>query len=231
MLQGTIFHKTRIPLQKWFLAIGLMINAKKSLSSCQMARDLEMNQHTAWYMMHRIRTGMASEAQLPLEGIVEMDETYVGGKLRWPNDYEDGVRKYWTKKVPVMGALARGGDVVADVADDVTKRSVVRFLKKYVRTATSTLMTDEFKSYQSVGNFMKHRTVNHSVWYVDGEIHTNTIEGFWSQLKRAWFGQHHHYKKDWMPLYIAEACWKYNRRYDEPSDTFEVFLENLAVPV
>lgn len=166
VLQGTIFQRTKIPLQKWFLGIALMINAKKSLSSCQLARDLDMHQGSCWYMQQRIRTAMAGEE----------------------------------------GALLRG------IAENLSHRSI----REYVQSS-------------SLDRIMKRYVINHrGRRYVDGDVHTNTIEGFWSLLKRAWRGQHHHYSKSYMPLYISEACWKYNQRGRNTSGVFWSFLNSLV---
>lgn len=194
VLQGTIFHKTRIPLQKWFLALALMTNAKKSISSCQMSRDLDMNQHTAWYMMHRIRGAMAREEHHLLKGIVEADETYVGGRPRRGKKYDEPTKRgRGTRKVPVLGVVERGGRVAAQVSDNVSSFSIKQFLGQVVDPDASTLITDEFRSYKAMDRVMNRLVIKHREWYVDGDVHINTIEGFWSHLKRAWFGQHHHY--------------------------------------
>ena len=217
-LSGTVMQGTKVPLQKWFLAIALMLNAKKSLSSSQMARDLELNQKTAWYLAMRIRAAMADaddEADF-LRGIVEADETYVGGKPRKPNRRDDDAqparRGRGTSKTPVIGAVERGGDVVARPSKDVTADTIAEFIAGNV-DFDSLLITDEFPSYRRIGRRMlAHATVDHGQYYVDGPFHTNTIEGFWSLVKRAWYGTHHHYSRGWMPAYIVEACWKYNIR-------------------
>ena len=218
VLSGTIFEKTRVPLQKWFLAIGLIVNAKKSLSSCQLARDLELTQPTAWYMQQRIRAAMAAEQGPMLQGIVEADETYVGGKPRKGNNRDDdrpNKRGRGTRKTPVIGAVERNGQVTAKVANDLTGKGILHFIKGAVEPRGSVLITDENKAYNAVRSIMPHAVINHSVAYADGDTHTNTIEGFWALLKRAWYGSHHHYRKRYMPLYIAEACWKYNERKND----------------
>lgn len=216
VLSGTIFQKTKIDLQKWFLAIAIIMNAKKSLSSYQLGRDLEMNQKSAWRMMQCIRAQMMSKQQnIQLQGIIEADETYVGGKPRKGNKREDdkpNKRGRGTSKTPVIGAVERGGEVVARVVNNVTGKGVLDFLKTTVCPSGSMLVTDEFRGYNSVADLMPHAVINHQVAYVDGYIHTNTIEGFWSLVKRAWYGSHHHYSRKWMPLYIAEGCYKYNNR-------------------
>ena len=227
VLSGTIFQKTRIPLQKWFLGIGLMVNTKKSISSCQLARDLDLNQKSAWYMQQRIRAEMATDQRDLLNGIVEADETYVGGKPRKGNKRENdkpAKRGRGTSKVPVIGAVERHGNVVAKVADQpgqLTGRGILQFVQSNVDPEESILITDEFSAYRAVRPYMNHAVINHSVQYVDEDTHTNTIESFWSLVKRAWMGTHHHYTRKHLPLFIAESCWKYNNRKNSPGfDTF-----------
>lgn len=227
VLSGTIFEKTRVPLQKWFLAIGLMLNAKKSLSSHQLARDCELNPPTAWSMQHRIRAAMTENDKM-LEGILEMDETFVGGKPRRKNkkaNHKPNKRGRGTKKTPVIGAIERGGSVVAKVAEDLTGKGIVKFLKKHVNIPESLLVTDEYPGYRAVDALMAHEVINHSEQYAVGDIHSNTIESFWALVKRAWYGSHHHYSKKYMPLFIAEAAWKYNER--ENPNAFESFLRGV----
>ena len=220
VLSKTIFQGTQLPLQKWFLAISLMVNAKKSLSSCQLARDLELNQKSAWFMQQRIRAAMASDEGALLQGIIEADETYVGGKPRKSD--KNNKRGRGTGKTSVVGAVQREGDVKAEVTNDTKGATVLGFIGQAVEVGEASLITDEYNAYK----LMPHRTVNHSAEeYVDPDdksLHTNTIEGFWSLLKRAWYGSHHKYTKGWSPLFIAEACWKYNHRKD--SDAFNGLL-------
>lgn len=207
VLAGTIFEKTKIPLQKWFLAIGILVNAKKSVSSFQLARDLDMNQKSAWFMHQRIRAAMMTAEAPLLQGIVEADETYVGGKPRKGNRRDDdkpNKRGRGTKKVPVVGAIERGGRVIARVAEKLTGRSIVHFLKSAVDPKGTLLITDELGLYKAASEYTR-AVINHSVAYADGETHTNTIEGFWALVKRAWYGSHHHYTKRYMPLFIAES--------------------------
>ena len=216
---GTLFHGTHIQLRDWFLVLALMLNAKKSASAYQIARDLGMRRPTVWSMMHRIRTAMAAdpaESEL-LHGIVEADETYVGGKPRKGNKREDdkpNKRGRGTKKVPVVGVVERGGRVVARVANpgDLSAKGIGKFIARFVDTAGTILITDEYKGYNDVSETMLHAVIKHADAYAHGATHTNTIESFWSLIKRAWYGSHHHYSRKYMPLYIAEACFKYNRR-------------------
>jgi len=216
---GTIFHGTHIALRDWFLMLALMLNAKKSVSACQIARDLGIRRPTVWSMMHRVRVAMANDpAQKDLlYGIVEADETYVGGKPRKANRKDDRIdnpRGRGTKKTPVLGVVERGGRVIAMPAKpgQLSAKGITKFISRFVDKAGTLLITDEFGGYNRVSESMLHASVNHAVQYADGLIHTNTIESFWALVKRAWYGQHHFYSKKYMHLYIAEACYKYNNR-------------------
>ena len=232
VLSGTVMQGTHITLQKWFLGISLVINAKKSLSSYQLARDLEMNQKASLYMQQRIRAAMASDQAPMLAGIIEADETYVGGKPRKSNKRDDDTeggdtskRGRGTDKTPVIGAVERDGNVIAQVAEDLSGIGILNFIKNAVRTEDSVLITDEYKAYNAVRSLMPHATINHQSEYSRNGIHTNTIEGFWSLLKRAWYGSHHHYALKFTPLYVSEAAWKYNNRSNP--DAFGTFMHSL----
>ena len=230
VLHGTIFQKTKIPLQKWFLAIGLLLNAKKSISSCQLARDLEINQKSAWFLAMRVRIEMAKDANAELlQGIVEADECYVGGKPRKGNQHGDddsqpAKRGRGTDKMPVVGVVERGGRVVARPAakSEISSAGLKRFILAHVDPAGSMLISDGLAAYNRVGSVMRHAVINHAERYVDGAVHTNTIEGFWSGLKRAWYGSHHHYSRKYAGLYINEQCASYNDRSSD--DRFTPFL-------
>lgn len=216
---GTLFHGTHVPLRDWFLLLALMLNAKKSASAYQIARDLGKRRATVWSMMQRVRTAMAAdpEQERLLYGIVEADETYVGGKPRRGNR-RDGdkpnKRGRGSSKVPVIGAVERRGRVVARVANpsDLSQKGIGKFLARHVDRAGTLLITDEYSGYNRVSETMLHSVITHAEAYADGHVHTNTIESFWALIKRAWYGSHHHYSRKYMPLYIAETCYKYNRR-------------------
>ena len=226
---GTIFHKTRLPLQKWFLAISLMLNAKKGISALQLSRDLEVNKDTAWRISMQIRKAMTqAEHRDLLTGIVEMDETYVGGKPRRgvKGDQPDGShsRGRGTKKAPVVGAVERDGNVTAKaVAKEKMKgRHMRAFVRDRVDTSRSLLVTDEYGGYYGMGRLLPHQVIRHHDWYVDGDIHTNTIEGFWAMLKRGMVGQFHSVSRKHLQRYVDEFCFRYNRRRSEPGETFEL---------
>lgn len=230
---GTLFHGTHIPLRDWFIVLALMLNAKKSASAYQISRDIGKRRPTVWSMMQRIRTAMAADPdqERMLHGIVEADETYVGGKPRKGNKRDDekpNKRGRGTSKVPVIGAVERGGRVVARVANpgDLSAKGIGKFLARFVDKAGTILITDEYKGYNRVSETMLHAVICHAETYADGLTHTNTIEGFWALVKRAWYGTHHHYSRKYMPLYIAEACFKYNRRRSGPAfaDSLRMFV-------
>ena len=228
MLSGTIFAKTKLPLQKWFLAIGIMVNAKKSVSSCQLARDLDVTHQSALYMQHRIRVAMASRQGEMLQGIIEADETYVDGKPRKKNRRDDdptaNKRGRGTRRTPVLGAVERGGNVVVAKTERTRGKDILEFVKKNVDPAGSVLVTDEFIPYRAIEHLMPHAVVNHCVQYAEGDTHTNTIESFWSLLKPAWVGSHHKYSTDWMPLFLAEQAWKWNNRRND--DGFSCYMRD-----
>ena len=142
----------------------------------------------------------------------------MGGRPRKRNRRDDDKpnrRGRGTRKTAVIGAVERSGKVVAQVADDLSAKGVLAFIKRAIDPDASTLVTDEYGAYNAVRRIMDHCVIRHSERYVDGEIYTNTIEGVWSLLKRAWYGSHHHYTKQYTPLYVAEACFKYNHRKDD----------------
>ena len=224
VLTGTIFQGTHIELQKWFLAVSIMVNAKKSVSSYQLSRDLDLNQKTAWRMQQRIRSAMATDEGRLLQGIIEADETYVGGKPRYKNRNNKRGRGA-SGKTSVAGVVERRGKVKAKVTNDTKGRTLLGFIQQSVEVAKSALVTDDYSAYHNAGRLMPHVVIDHQRGYVDPlyrGIHTNTIEGFWALIKRAWYGTHHHYSRRWMPLFVGEAAWKYNHR--DIDNGFEAFL-------
>ncbi|MBU0516385.1 MAG: IS1595 family transposase [Proteobacteria bacterium] len=216
---GTIFHRTRLDLQKWFLAVALVLNAKKGISARQLARDLDVNKDTAWSMAMRIRNAMVERNDRKLlEGVVEMDETYIGGKPRRGAGVETK-RGRGTNKVPVVGVVERGGKVRAKLVKDVKAKTLASFVREHVDVKSATVITDEFKGYIRFAAFVNHETVNHQKWYVEGNLHTNSVESFWSLLKRGIIGQYHKVSIKYLPRYIDEFCYRYNNR--QTADLFD----------
>lgn len=228
---GTIFHDTRLPLQKWFLAIALILNAKKGISSRQLARDLELPVKTAWSLAHRIRKAMKEDQGL-LSGIVEMDETYIGGKPRKKgkkNDDDDfnNPRGRGTKKECVVGMIERGGKVKAGNVskDELKAKDLQELVRNNIRTSDSVLITDEYKGYLGMGKVLKHFSINHQKEYARGQIHTNSIESFWAIVKRGMVGQFHKVSKKYLNRYLDEFCWRFNNRDNE--NGFDDLIGNI----
>ncbi len=213
---NTIFHQTHLPLQKWLLAVTLVLNAKKGIAARQLARDLEVNKNTAWRMGMKIRQAMIdTEQRNLLTGLVEMDETYIGGKPR-KGSGQHHKRGRGTKKTPVVGIIERGGNVTASVTRDgkLTTKNLADLVRRNVDTNNATLITDEFTGYIGIRRILPHEIVDHSKWYVDGFKHTNNIESFWALLKRGIVGQYHKVSIRYLPKYIDEFCYRWNNRED-----------------
>jgi transposase-like protein/IS1 family transposase len=212
-LVGTIFENTKINLRDWFKVIHLMIGAKKSVSAMQVQRFMGFGSYkTAWYVCHRIRTALQDKDFKKLMGIVEVDETYIGGKKKnWTTKKRrDHHGEY--NKTAIVGAVSRKGNVVTRVLGTWSAGDLRDFVREAVSTKVSLLATDENRSYKSLTEY-PHQTVLHSAHqYVVGAVHTQTIEGFWSIFKRSIVGSFHKVSAKYMPLYVAECQFKYNNR-------------------
>ncbi len=225
---GTIFHHTHLPLQKWFLAIGLMLNARKSLSALQLSRDLHVNKNTAWRIAMQIRKAMTqAEHRNLLMGLVEMDEVYIGGQPRRGSGGEPPKRGRGTKKTPVVGAVERGGRVTAKVSrkGQLKGKNLRAFVRDRIDTNNAALITDEYTAYRGMGRILPHVVISHAKWYVDGDIHTNTIEGFWALLKRGMFGQFHSVSPKHLQRYVDEFCYRYNLRKTDSDVAFHQTID------
>jgi transposase-like protein len=187
---GTIFEESRLGLDKWLPAVWLAANSKNGISSHELGRALGVTQKSAWFMLHRIRLAMQTESFLRLSGEVEVDETYIGGKARNLHK-KDRERKITgtgnIDKTAVLGMIERGGNVVAAVVPNASSRALQPEIHHTIRRG-STLYTDAWTAYQGLGDDFAHETVDHAERYVDGRVHTNTIENFWSLVKRGLHG-------------------------------------------
>lgn len=228
---GTIFFDTRLPMQKWFLAIALMLNAKKGISSRQLARDLELPVKTAWSLAHRIRKAMKDDGAF-LSGVVEMDETYVGGKPRRSNDDNDQPPHpggNGTSKTAVVGMVERGGRAKAKMVDkkDLCFAGLSALVRGGIDLSASMLLTDEATPYNPMKSIIPHKTINHTTMYVDCLVHTNSIESFWAIVKRGIMGQYHKVSAKYLDRYLDEFCYRYNSRKADGGALFDATVSRL----
>jgi transposase len=214
----TIYHKSSTPLRLWFLAIYIMASTRCGISAKQLERELGVTYKTAWRMFKQIRSMLSEDGGEPLSGKVEVDETYIGGKAK--NMHKDvRERKIQGRgavgKVPVVGAVQRGGRVVAKTAEHVSAETLLPFVKEHVMPE-STIFTDEHAGYGDVAQSgYAHKRVHHSAKvYVIGDAHTNTMEGFWSLVKRGIGGVYHNVSAKYLQTYFDEYSFRYNRRHD-----------------
>jgi transposase-like protein len=212
-LAGTIFEKSTTSLRIWFQAMYLMGSTRCGISAKQIQRETGVTYKTAWRMFRQIRS-LLSEPDMQLEGsTVEVDEMYHGGRRK--NGRGRPMRGD-KQKTTVLGVVERKGRVIARTAEDVTMKTLHGFVKEYV-LPKSTVFTDEFASYngldQMPGMEYEHRRINHEAKvYVMGDIHTNTIEGFWSLVKRGIGGVYHSVSQKYLQSYLDEYSFRYNRR-------------------
>lgn len=213
VIAGTIFENTNKPLRDWFRVIHLMLTSKKGISALQIHRMMGFGSYkTAWYMCHRVRAGLANEEFRKLIGYVEVDETFIGGKDK--NRHFDKKKGHHDPlKFAVIGAVERKGNVVARVLDKVNVATMQNFVREAVGTDVELLSSDSAAGYRHLGDEYVHGMVDHRRGeYVVGALHTNTIEGFWSLIKRGVMGSYHKVSRKYLPLYVAEFQFRYNNR-------------------
>ena len=215
-IAGTIFENTNVDLRQWFRVIHLMLTSKKGMSARQIHRYMGFGSYkTAWYMCHRVRAALVEQLPDKLGGVVEIDETFIGGKdhnRHW-NKKSGKSGGEATGKTAVIGAVERKGNVVARVLDHLNVAAVHEFVHEVVSDKVSLLATDNWTGYDRLENWYPRGSVDHSKkQYVVGAVHTNTIEGFWSIFKRGVVGTFHKMSVKYMPLYVAEFQFRYNNR-------------------
>ena len=229
----TIFEGTLLPLPKWFASIALTLNAKSGISAKEIQRNIGLTYKTAYYTCMRIRIGMLMP-DTKMNGIIEMDESYFGGKARKRNKIADNrpslvvpflKRGRGTNRISVAAMVQRKGNVKTQVMEKLNKRNLLAMLKHYASKENSILVTDGFKSYKALEQYIERLEINHSKSFSKGIIHTNTIEGFWSYVKNGIKGSYKAISKKYLPFYLVEYEWKYNHKTFRGNE-FESFLKN-----
>lgn len=227
---GTIFEDSPIGLDKWLPAAWLIINCKNGISSYEVARDLKVTQKTGWFMLHRVRLAMQSGTFEKLSGEVEVDETFIGGKAR--NMHVEKRQRRITAtgghdKVPVIGILQRGGKVRTKVVTDRKKKTLQSEVIKHVE-AGSALYSDALLSYEGLAGEYAHQVIDHAVSYVDGRVHTNGLENFWSLLKRAIRGTYVSVEPYHLHRYLDEQAYRFNERKLTDAERFAGVMKQIV---
>jgi transposase-like protein len=227
---GTIFEDSPIPLTKWLPAMWIIANAKNGVSSCEIHRAIGVTQKTAWFMMHRIRLAMQQGSIEKLSGHVEADETYIGGKARnmHKSKREQKITGRGTSgKVAVMGLLERHGKVKTKIVPDTTSRTLHVEIRENVAPG-SEIHTDALRSYRGLDPEYIHNVVDHAEQYVDGNVHTNGLENFWSLLKRGIKGTYVSVEPYHLFRYLDEQAFRFNERGYEDADRFNKALGTVS---
>lgn len=223
---GTVYHDTHLPLTKWFLAIALITESKKGMSANQLKRALSINYRTAWYLAHRIRQVMIEPNPPKLAGIVEVDETYIGGKQK-------GHRRKNLNKEVVVGIRERGGDLRLIHSADNTSPTLAQHIHEHVEPGVAMIVTDEWGAYPSAMSMAgihssQHETIRHKdKIYVEGIVHTNTVESAFSLFKRGIMGAFHKVSLKHLQRYLNEFSWRFNNRKNP--DLFGLAVRKLAL--
>src|SRR5438445_1684502 len=229
---GTIFHKSSTSLHLWFYAMYLMTSTRCGISAKQLERELGVTYKTAWRMAHLIRNELMQQDTAVMSGAVEADETYIGGRRRVGKGGRSGRPKPGlTHFVPVLGVVQRKGHVFATKVPDLAQATIYPHIEKRVLPAT-TIYTDEYGTYRGLTKRgYQHRRIQHKQnIYVSGDVHTNTIEGFWSLVKRGLGGVYHSVSAKYLDGYLNEYAWRYNHREDGRAQ-FESLLLRAALPI
>jgi len=230
---GTIFEDSPLPLSKWLPAVWLIANSKNGISSHELARALGVTQKSAWFMLHRIRLAMQTKSFERLSGEVEVDETFIGGKARNMHKADRkrkgaaGAGHASAAKTPVLGMVERGGRVRAEVVPNVRRRTLRPRVIDSIEVG-SAIYTDALKSYTGLDIAFSHQTIDHAERYVDGRVHTNTIENFWSLVKRGLNGTYVSVEPFHLFRYLDERVFTFNLREKTDYGRFTAVLGAVA---
>ncbi len=227
---GTIFEDSAIGLDKWLCAMWLIANCKNGVSSYEIARDLKITQKSAWFLLHRIRYAMRTKSFMKLSGEVEVDESFIGGKARnmHKNKRDQKIHGRGPDgKAIVFGMIERGGEVRAITVNTRKKTELQKTIRENIE-AGSAIFSDELKSYDGLETDYEHAVINHAVEYVNGNVHTNTMENFWSLLKRDLHGTYISVEPFHLARYIDEQAFRFNKRHTTDQDRFVQLCSMVA---
>jgi len=219
---GTIFEDSALPLQKWFVAVWCIANSKNGVSSCELARTIGVTQKSAWHMLHRVRLAMQTKSFRKIQGEVESDETFIGGRK---SNMHAAKRRAQPKgrgtvgKTVVQGIIERGGEVQAKVVPNQKRKTLQAIIRDNVEPG-ATVYTDALSSYVGLHDDYIHGIIDHAVKYVDGRVHTNTMENFWALLKRALMGTYVSVAPEHLDAYLDEQVERFNSRKLDDSERF-----------
>lgn len=227
---GTVFENSNISLRKWMFALWFTTNHKQGVSSVQLGKDIGVTQKTAWFMLQRLRHAMRTQAfNEPLQGHIECDETYIGGKHK--NRHRNDPKRWGhgvAGKIPVIGAIARGGKAFAQVSPRTDTESLDGFVHKVVAPG-SNVSTDEYSGYRLLGRTFNHSVVHHKIKeYANEEACTNAIESLWAVLKRKLYGVHIQVSPKHLNRYVNETIWRFNQRSLKEGERFNALIEDAT---
>lgn len=236
---GTIFEDSKIPLNKWFAAIMLMCSSKKGISAHQLHRSLDITYKSAWFMCHRVREAMREKGTLtPLSGVIEADETYLYPKRKRGSPVQHEVmqdeiaiglrprpKKDWREgKTVVFGMVERGGKARTIKVSEPTGRVLQPIMLKGIDLKVSRLVTDGHPAYRKIKAYLPHDVIDHEIEYVRDDVHTQNIDSYWSLLKRGIYGVFHHVSEGYLPCYLGEFEYRFNRRKISDAERFAALM-------